>query len=1228
MATGGLYGSSGTGALIAQPGSESSGLYGNSTSFGGTYFEWFVFQTSETQPATPTGGTWNFTTNANTPPTGWSSAPPSNPLNTVWVSIAIVNSKNTAPLVWSVPGKFAFSSGLPILFGNGAPQPGDGQSDQLYVQLDTTPQTIWAKETGTWTRLTGSTLYADLTSNQTIAGTKTFSSQIQGSISGTASNVTGTVAISNGGTGATTAASARAALGAAELGANADITSMTGVTGGISTPDFVQFDTGITPTVGVGKLQWDPTHGCMQVGLVGGNVNLQIGEETVAYVYNNTGSTITEGQVVRVVGSQGQRLTVALAQADGDPNSATILGMATENIANNSSGFITTQGVVNNLNTNGFADGTLLYLSPTVPGGVTATKPVAPQHLVWIGYVVKGNSGGAGSIYIHTQNGYELDELHNVKITDPVADNSFLVYDATLEVWQNEAPSAARTSLELGSAAVLNAGSANGVATLDAGGTVPLSQIPASIQGGVSYQGTWNATTNTPTLTSSVGTKGYYYVVSVAGSTNLNGITSWNIGDWAIYNGTAWEKIDNTDAVTSVNGYTGTVVLNYADVGAPSITGVNATGTWGINVTGNAATATTAGSATTATTATNVSGGTASVTTLTTSSTVTLNGGTANGVAYLNGSKVLTTGSALTFDGSSLAVTLASTTTPSVRLYYNGSSQYGLHSMNANGDYVVESPALNGVTSGQLYLKGNAAMLFGVGGSEQMRLTSTGLGIGTSSPGTKLDVVGAGTFKVDGSGSTTPLILRNNNTASTQVVKLAFDSNGAIKASINAAVYNNDYMTFNVGSDTERMRLDSSGNLGLGVTPSAWLSAFKAFELSSGSIAAISTNELDIGQNNFYSASLGTWAYKNTSGATQYRQTGSEHRWFTAPSGTAGNAISFTQAMTLDASGNLGVGTTSPSTRLHVAGGSVTEVRVVSSGSLVTGSASLIRFGGSNSATSGYFGYGGSASTIDVWNSLSGAITFGTSNLERARIDSSGNITSTTSEAYLYFTSTYSVGSNTRASIRTVGAGGGSGYGGDLRFSTRAPNNAWNTDAVTIDSSGNLLVGTTSQAAGLGFSASAISGAYGPVFRSTGGTGFEAADFWNITTTGDNVFCYFRTEAGGTVRGSVQYNRAGGLTAYNTTSDYRAKDIIGPVTDSGALIDSVPVYMGKMKGATQERPMFIAHETPAYAHTGEKDAVDADGNPVYQQMDVSALVPVMWAEIQSLRQRLAALESN
>ena len=116
----------------------------------------------------------------------------------------------------------------------------------------------------------------------------------------------------------------------------------------------------------------------------------------------------------------------------------------------------------------------------------------------------------------------------------------------------------------LGTASTKDAGVANGVATLDSSGTVPLSQIPAL--GDLNYQGTWNATTNSPTLTSSVGTKGFYYVVSVAGTTNLNGITDWQIGDWSVYNGTVWQKIDNTDAVTSVNGKTGIVVLTNTDI--------------------------------------------------------------------------------------------------------------------------------------------------------------------------------------------------------------------------------------------------------------------------------------------------------------------------------------------------------------------------------------------------------------------------------------------------------------------------------------------------------------------------------------------------------------------------------------------------------------------------------------------------------------------------------------
>lgn len=112
-----------------------------------------------------------------------------------------------------------------------------------------------------------------------------------------------------------------------------------------------------------------------------------------------------------------------------------------------------------------------------------------------------------------------------------------------------------------------------------------------NVIGALVYKGTWDASTNTPTLVSSVGNQGDYYYVSVAGTTNLNGITDWQVGDFAVFNGSVWQKIDNTDAVLSVNGKTGVVVLVATDVGAtPNTTYVNVAGgllTGGGQLTGN-----------------------------------------------------------------------------------------------------------------------------------------------------------------------------------------------------------------------------------------------------------------------------------------------------------------------------------------------------------------------------------------------------------------------------------------------------------------------------------------------------------------------------------------------------------------------------------------------------------------------------------------------------------------
>jgi len=107
---------------------------------------------------------------------------------------------------------------------------------------------------------------------------------------------------------------------------------------------------------------------------------------------------------------------------------------------------------------------------------------------------------------------------------------------------------------------------ASGLATLDSGSKIPIGQIPSSLIGADRYQGTWNASTNSPTLVSATGTQGYYYIVSVAGSTTLDGVSAWAVGDEALFNGTAWIKKDYTDLVTAVNGATGAVVLTTADI--------------------------------------------------------------------------------------------------------------------------------------------------------------------------------------------------------------------------------------------------------------------------------------------------------------------------------------------------------------------------------------------------------------------------------------------------------------------------------------------------------------------------------------------------------------------------------------------------------------------------------------------------------------------------------------
>jgi len=301
---------------------------------------------------------------------------------------------------------------------------------------------------------------------------------------------------------------------------------------------------------------------------------------------------------------------------------------------------------------------------------------------------------------------------------------------------------------------------------------------------------------------------------------------------------------------------------------------------------------------------------------------LTLSGGTANGVLYLNGSKVATSGSALTFDGTSLTVA-------------NGDLTIGTNGKKLYVNYIANNSGTD------LNVNGSTNSIFTIAGSEAMRVTSTGLGIGTSSPAARLHVLdsnSSGTMRLGGA---------------TYYGSIQHDA-----STTGANIYNSQdtggHLFQNSGSTV--LTLNNSGNLGLGVTPSAWSASWKGFQIAAGSdglgVVAIASNNvyLNLATNAYYDTS---WKYKNDGKATDYSQNNGQHEWYIAASGTAGNAITFTQALTLSAVGNLLLGGTSDPA-------SAAKAIVIYNGTAPTGNIA----GGILYVESGALKYRGSSGTV------------------------------------------------------------------------------------------------------------------------------------------------------------------------------------------------------------------------------------------------------------------------
>lgn len=207
----------------------------------------------------------------------------------------------------------------------------------------------------------------------------------------------------------------------------------------------VDFHTASPTATAIGRMTWDSGEGTVSLGLSGGNLNLQIGQEEVALCYNGTGSALFEGQIVRIIGTQGQRPKIALASADQESTSSKTFGLVAENILNGQEGYVTTFGIVQNLDTSMFSEGDPLWLSSSA-GKFTNIMPTQPAHGVFIGYCLK-SAPSSGRVFVKIQNGYEINELHNVLITS-LSDKEILSYNHSASLWINKNLATAITEVD------------------------------------------------------------------------------------------------------------------------------------------------------------------------------------------------------------------------------------------------------------------------------------------------------------------------------------------------------------------------------------------------------------------------------------------------------------------------------------------------------------------------------------------------------------------------------------------------------------------------------------------------------------------------------------------------------------------------------------------------------------------------------------------------------------
>jgi len=618
----------------------------------------------------------------------------------------------------------------------------------------------------------------------------------------------------------------------------------------------------------------------------------------------------------------------------------------------------------------------------------------------------------------------------------------------------------------------------------------------------------------------------------------------------------------------------------------------------------------------------------------------TTNGGTgltsftANGVVYASSSSALSTGSALTFDGTNLGVGGSSAgaklsvnkgASGAILRLTDGSQQSMDISSNAGAGAagVITSDTLN-----------SGAQAWAIASSEQMRLTSTGLGIGTSSPAYKLDVVGE--VKIKAASGYNFLFQNSGTTARINYLNDAFSAN------VSAAYRATDF-AWQKGDGSPVLNLDSAGNLGLGVTPSAWdtTGGQRAFQLKDYVTLWQGGNGSSNLAFNTYEYAGNAYKYLASSYASKYTQLAGEHRWFNAPSGTGGDPITFTQAMTLDASGNLGIGTTSPTQRQHLA--------------IATATAIYSRI--QNSAGDCYLGLDASGNTNLSADNVGNQLIFKTVATERARIDSSGNLLVGYTTAYDKLQVAGSISSqgggyvgfyrngptnntNVLDGVTTTAFGISSGVAtgrsdastwvagfDSLRLVTQG------TERARIDTSGNLLVGTTSAPANrLYVQATRTDSNRTAIIDNNGNTSGNQCLGLTLGTNTTNTSSYFLVANGAGADRMYIYgngNIVNSNNSYGALSDIKLKENIVDATPKLAGLMQVKVRNYNLIGDTIKQIGVVAQELetvfPAMIdETPDRDAEGNDLGTTTKSVKYSVFVPML---IKAMQEQQALIES-